>query len=79
MLSIDDEALDTALKTNNEDTAKENGVDAIIEGLNRLFKRDSKFTKYQALEAFEIFRRPASMTNDCMKRNHMVQFSQTIY
>ena len=45
MLSIDDEALDTALKTNNEDTAKENGVDAIIEGLNRLFKKDSKFTK----------------------------------
>ena len=42
--------------------AKENDVDAIIESLNRLFKKDSTITKYQALEGFETFRRAASMS-----------------
>ena len=37
-------------------------MDAVIERLNRLFKKDSTITKYQALEAFERFKRPASMS-----------------
>ena len=73
-LSLEDEALDAVLEIDNEDIAKENGVDAITERLNRLFKKDSTITKYQALEPFEAFRRPASI-----KLNHMVQFSQMIY
>ena len=34
----------------------------IIEHLSTLFKKDSTITKYQALEALETFRRPASMS-----------------
>ena len=62
MLSLEDEALDPVLEIDDEDIAKENGVDAIIERLNGLIKKDSTITKYQALEAFETFRRPASMS-----------------
>ena len=62
VLSLEDEALDAVLEINDEDIAKENGVDAIIEHLNRLFKKDYTITKYQALEAFETFRRPASVS-----------------
>ena len=61
-LSLADEALDAVLDTDDEDIAKENGVDAIIEPLNRLFKEDSAITKYKAIEAFEPFGRPASMS-----------------
>ena len=73
-VSLEDEALDAVLEIDNEDIAKENGVDAITERLNRLFKKDPTITKYQALEPFEAFRRPASI-----KLNHMVLFSQMIY
>ena len=60
VLSLEDEVPDTVLEIDDEDIAKENGVDAIIERLNRLFNKDSTITKYQALEAFETFRRLAS-------------------
>ena len=36
VLSQEDEALDAALKIDDDDIAKENGVDAIIERLRRL-------------------------------------------
>ena len=61
VLSLEDEALDAVLEIDDEDITKENGVDVITERLNRLFKKDSIATKYKALEAFETFRRPASM------------------
>ena len=62
MLSLEDKVLDALVEIDDEDIAKENGVDAILERLNRLFKKDSTITKYQALEAFETFRRPESMS-----------------
>ena len=62
VLSLEDKVPDTVLEIDDEDIAKENGVNAIIERLNRLFNKDSTITKYQALEAFETFRRPASMS-----------------
>ena len=37
-------------------------MDAIIESLSRLFKKDSRITKYHALEAFETFRRSVIMS-----------------
>ena len=37
-------------------------MDAIIELLNRLYKKDSTIIKHQALEAFEKFRGPGSMS-----------------
>ena len=41
MLSLEDEALDAVLELDDEDSTKENGVDAIIEHLNRLFRKNS--------------------------------------
>ena len=41
VLSLEDEALDAALEIDDEDVAKENVVDAILERLNRLFKLSS--------------------------------------
>ena len=62
MLPLEDKALDAVLEIDDDDITKENDMDAITERLNRLFKKDSTVTKYQALEAFETFRRPASMS-----------------
>ena len=45
MLFLEDEALDAVLEIDNEDIAKENGVDAIIEHLNRFLKKGSTITK----------------------------------
>ena len=60
--SLEDEVLDAVLELDDEDITKENGVDDMTELLNRLFKKGFTITKYQALEAFETFRRSASMS-----------------
>ena len=62
MLSLEDEALDAVLQIDESDTSKENGVDFIIERLNRLFKKDSTVIKYQTLKAFMTFKRPSNMS-----------------
>ena len=46
VLSLEDEALDAVLEIDESDISKENGVDFIIERLNRLFKKDSAVTNY---------------------------------
>ena len=56
MLSLEGEALDAVLEIDESDISKENGVDFIIERLNRLFKKDSTVIKYQTLEAFMRFK-----------------------
>ena len=58
--SLEDEALDAVLEIDESDITKENGADFIIELLNRLFKKDSTVTTYQALEAFMTFKRPSN-------------------
>ena len=42
---LEDEALDAVLEIDEAETAGENGVDAIKNRLNRLFKIDSTITK----------------------------------
>ena len=54
--SFTDEALDTVLEINDAEIAKDDGAYAIINRLNKSFKKDSTITKYQTLEAFETFR-----------------------
>ena len=56
------EAQDAALELPEDEIAQENSVDAILNRLDRLFKKDSTITKYQALEAFETFKRPSDMS-----------------
>ena len=56
VLSLEDDALgavlvDAVLEINDDDIAKENGVDAIIERLSRLFKKDSTFETFRRLES----------------------------
>ena len=62
MLSLEDKVLDAVLEMDESDIIKENGVDFIIEYLNRLFKKDSTVIKYQTLEAFMTFKRPSNMS-----------------
>ena len=61
VLSLENQALDAVLELDDEDIGKDNGVDVIIDCLNKLFKKDSTITKYQTLEAFETFKRPSTM------------------
>ena len=56
LLSLEDEALDAVLEMYDAEIVKDDGVYAIINGLNKLFKKDSTITKHQTLEAFETFR-----------------------
>ena len=62
MLSLEDEALDAVLEIDESDISKENGIDFIMEPLNRLFEKDSTLTKYQALEVFMTFKRLSNMS-----------------
>ena len=62
MLSLEDKAIYAVLQIHYEDITKQNGMEARTERLNRLFKKDSTITKNQALDAFQTFRRPASMS-----------------
>ena len=62
VLPLEDEASDAVLEIDDTEIAKDDGVDAIINRLNRLFKKDSTITKYQTVEAFETFRRPSNMS-----------------
>ena len=59
VLSLEGEAQDAALELPEDEVAQESGVDAILRRLDRLFKKDSTITKYQALKAFETFKRPS--------------------
>ena len=62
VLSLKGEAQDAALELPEDEIAQENGVDAILRWLNRLFMKDSSINRYQALEAFETFKRPSDMS-----------------
>ena len=62
VLPLEDEASDAVLEIDDAEIPKDDGVDAIINRLNRLFKKDSTITKYQTVEAFETFRRPSNMS-----------------
>ena len=61
VLSLEGGAHDAALELPEDEIAQENGADAILHRLDRLFKKDPTITKYQALEAFETFKRPSDM------------------
>ena len=56
LVLYEDEALDAVLEIYDAEIVEDNGVYAIIIGLNKLFKKDSTITKYQTVEAFETFR-----------------------
>ena len=88
VLSLEDEALDAALEIDEVEIAGENGVDGITNRVNRLFKRGSTITKYQAFESFMTSKRLSAisiqaflnefeflmnLTNTYLKQKPMVQ------
>ena len=76
-MSLEDEALDAVLESNGAEIAKDDGVDAIINRLNKLFKKDSTSTtiKYQTLEAFETFRK----LSDKSIQAYLDEFDKRLY
>ena len=69
MLSLEDEALDAVLEIDESDISKENGVDFIIERLNRLFKKDS--------EALMTFKRPSDVSIQAYLNEFDMRFFKT--
>ena len=69
MLSLEDEALDAVLEIDESDISKENGVDFIIERLNRLFKKDS--------EALMTFKRPSHVSIQAYLNEFDMRFFKT--
>ena len=61
VLSLENEALDAVLELEEEQISSENGVDVIINRLDRIYKKDETLENYRALEAFETFKRPNNM------------------
>ena len=67
-----DEALDGIFEIDEAKIAGETVVETIITRLNRLFKKDSIITKYQAFKSFVTFKRQTTMStqaflNECDK------------
>ena len=57
VLSFEGEAQDAILELNTNDITDKDGVNKIIERLNRLYKKDELTGKYNALESFETYKR----------------------
>ena len=57
VLSFEGEAQDAILELNTNDITDKDGVNKIIERLNRLYKKDELTEKYNALESFETYKR----------------------
>ena len=57
VLSLEGEAQDAILELNTNDITDKDGVNKIIERLNRLYKKDELTGKYNALESFETYKR----------------------
>ena len=62
VLSLEDGALDAVLEIDEAEIAAENSVCTIITRLNRLFKKNSTITKYQAFKSFMAFKGPSTMS-----------------
>ena len=71
MLFLEDEALDVVLEIDDTEIAKYDGVDTTINGLNKLLKKDSNITKYQALEVFQTFRSSIKYLSDWVLQNSL--------
>ena len=55
VLSFEGDAQDAMLELNTNDITDKDGVNKIIERLNRLYKKDELTGKYNALESFETY------------------------
>ena len=61
VLSLENEGLDAVLELSEEVISGENGVDAIINRLDRIYKKDETLENYMALENIETFKGSENM------------------
>ena len=59
LLSLEGEAQEAALRVKTEDLVKEDGVQKITDELDKIYKKDATLNKYDALDKFDCYCRPA--------------------
>ena len=62
LLSLKGEAQEAALQVSEDDLVKDNGIDYVINELDKLYKKDDTLKKFEILDSFETYRRPANTT-----------------
>ena len=72
LLSLEGQSQDAALEIDSEDLNKETGLAMIIERLDQIYLKDELAEKYNALEQFEMYRRPADTTI----RDFLIEFEK---
>ena len=84
VLSLEGEAQDAILELSTNDITDKDGVDKIIERLNRLYKKDELTEKYNALESFETYKRKSNTSirdflTEFEKRYHKTKSHGTVW
>ena len=74
VLSLEGEAQDAALQIESTDLSKDEGVDILLNRLDKLYNKYIS-EKYAALEAFETYRRPATLSI----RDFMTEFDKRYF
>ena len=72
ILQLQDEAQETALTLTEDEIVSENGVQLIIEKLDKIYKQYETFKKSHTLETFETYKRPANTT----MQQYLVEFEK---
>ena len=72
VLSLEGEAQEAALEVSSEDLAKDTGVASVIAKLDKIYAKDVLSEKYNALEAFESYKRPSNLP----VRKFLVEFEK---
>ena len=61
-LSLNGEALDAALELEEEVISGKDGVKSIMTHLDKLYKKDDTLSKFHALDSFETYKRPSTLS-----------------
>ena len=72
VLSLEGEAQEAALEVSADDLAKNTGVESVLAKLDKIYAKDVLSEKYNALEAFETYKRPSSLA----VRKFLVEFEK---
>ena len=62
IITLSGKALNTALQISETDLAKDDGVATLLKRLDTIYLKDELSEKFRALEAFETYRRPQSLS-----------------
>ena len=62
LLSLDGKALDAALQVPENELDQENGIQTLLDRLDKLYVKDELSEEFHALESFESYRRPDNLS-----------------